>query len=770
MFTIEEVRKNKRACVRILRFATHIAATKSKKRKSNPVNGKMISITLALAVSCGLTALAQTPQFNIVKPSTTGVPCDEVRVMGFDPAGNLWIGGRAVYWGEAALAMLSADQLDQQPLPGGGFDTGAWRVWSSVHNNPIPSVYLRGLAFSSDGTVWFGSDAGLTRFRPNARPPEQMWLTYTPANSPLVLNEVRSIAMDSQNNLWISNASLNYAFGYLFKLNTVTGQWTSINTGQQPMEVAVGNNDHVFISMSNTGGIMEFNGSSWVLHPADVRQLTNIMQDAQGNVWAAGSGINGDGLWKWNGSSWRNWPTIGGTITVTGVGKDRDGIVYVSTWYGGVYKMIKDNPVFFANADNIPRDVIGRSNGDVWINNYGGNGTLGTVRHYSADGQLLSRMNIFNSGLPDYFIDRIRRDSSGNMWFASGEGGLSRMLGSNGGPDAATHWRNWGAHNDGAEPYPWQENEPMYSVFEDSNGIFWMGGNGVGRWNSATGEFTNFWNWQNSNLDTSGISAIAKRQGTTWVGTLGSGVCWLNGNDWIRVLLSPTNYDANYVNAMAVDTANNLWVGSNYGLRKFAPSNNSTFTLYDTSNSGLPSDYILDVKADPNGGIWIGTAEGGLVRFNGTSWTIYNQGNTGMPGTNVSDIARRSSDGLIAIANNQPSVWPYTGGVSTFDGTTWRHYTPNNSPLTHWQVVAVEFDANGNLWASPLSEGVVQIMIGNAPTPAPTPTPTPTPTATPTSTPTVSPTPTPTATPTATPAATPRPRPTPRHRPASPRP
>jgi hypothetical protein len=101
---------------------------------------------------------------------------------------------------------------------------------------------------------------------------------------------------------------------------------------------------------------------------------------------------------------------------------------------------------------------------------------------------------------------------------------------------------------------------------------------------------------------------------------------------------------------------------------------------------------------------------------------IYNQANTGMPGRIVYDVARRPSDGLIAIANNQPETFPHTGGVSTFDGITWRHYTPNNSPLTHWQVVAVEFDANGNLWASPLSEGVVQIMIGNTPTPTPTPT------------------------------------------------
>ena len=104
---------------------------------------------------------------------------------------------------------------------------------------------------------------------------------------------------------------------------------------------------------------------------------------------------------------------------------------------------------------------------------------------------------------------------------------------------------------------------------------------------------------------------------------------------------------------MAVDTENNLWVGSEYGLRKFVAGNNSTFTLYDTSNSPLPSAWIFDVEADPSGGIWIGTGAG-LVRFDGTNWMIYNQGNTGMPGTVVYDVARRPSDGLIAIASNQP--------------------------------------------------------------------------------------------------------------------
>ena len=657
------------------------------------------------------TSQGSAPLWNIVKPSTTGVPGDEVRLMAFDPNGNLWVGARFIFWQEWGVAMLSPDQQEHKPLPGGGYDTGAWKVWSTALGDPLPNQFMYDMEFTSDGTMWLASEGGLTRFRPNAPNPEDRWFTYRKGNSPLVMNEIRSIAIDSQDNIWIVNARLNYTFSYLFKFNATTGEWKSISTGQQPWNVAIGNNDRIFISMITVGGIMEFDGTSWAHHSANPREMESMVQDAQGNVWAA-PGVNGTGLWKWNGSSWQNWPTVGGTITVTGVNKDRDGVIYISTWYGGIYKMINDQPVFFANADNIPARVLTAPNGDIWINNYGGNGTLGGARHYTAAGQLLSKLQAFNTGLQDYIVDRIKSDSSGNMWFATGEGGLSRMLGNNGLSRAATHWRNWGAHNFGAEPYPWAPSEPMYDVLEDTDGIFWMAGNGVGRWNSATGQFTNFWNVQNSNLDSSGMRVLAKRQGTMWVGTGGSGVSWLGGNQWTRVLLSPDNYDANHVNAMTVDTDYNLWVGSNYGLRKFIPGNNTTFTTYYQSNSPLPSDYILDLIPDPSGGIWIGTAAG-LVRFNGTTWTTYNQANTGMPGTTVSSVARRSSDGLIAIGSFQGFTAPYTGGVSTFDGKTWTHYTPENSPLQHWQVAAVEFDIKGNLWASPLSTGVVQIMIGN---------------------------------------------------------
>ena len=205
---------------------------------------RKISTTLALVISCGLTVVAQTPQFNIIKPSTTGVPGEEVRVMKFDPAGNLWIAGRFYFSGEAGLAMLSADQLDYQPLPGGGFDTGAWKVWSSVHH-PIPSPYINDMVFGAGGVIWIASDGGLTRFDPAAPTEEQRWFTYTPANSPLILNDVRSLALDSHGNLWLTNVSVQSSNGALFRFNPSVQRVDAVSGGPGiSLEPAVVQREH----------------------------------------------------------------------------------------------------------------------------------------------------------------------------------------------------------------------------------------------------------------------------------------------------------------------------------------------------------------------------------------------------------------------------------------------------------------------------------------------------------------------------------------------
>src|SRR5690554_2762148 len=118
-------------------------------------------------------AMAQTPEVQLIKPSTTGVPGVEMRVMTFDAEGNLWVVGRWPCWGKVGLAMLSADQVPFAALPGGGFDTGDWQVWSNVEH-PIPSPYVFDIEIMPDGVIWIASEGGLTRFDRFAKTPQAM--------------------------------------------------------------------------------------------------------------------------------------------------------------------------------------------------------------------------------------------------------------------------------------------------------------------------------------------------------------------------------------------------------------------------------------------------------------------------------------------------------------------------------------------------------------------------------------------------------------------
>src|SRR5688572_5190856 len=119
--------------------------------------------SLFVSAAVAASSFAQAPHWNIVKPSTTGIPGEELRVMTFDPQGNLWVAGRAPFWAESGIARLPAAQVPHQGLPGGGFDTGAWEVWSSIHY-PIPSAFIGAIEFGANGVVWFSSGGGLTRF------------------------------------------------------------------------------------------------------------------------------------------------------------------------------------------------------------------------------------------------------------------------------------------------------------------------------------------------------------------------------------------------------------------------------------------------------------------------------------------------------------------------------------------------------------------------------------------------------------------------------
>jgi len=84
------------------------------------------------------------------------------------------------------------------------------------------------------------------------------------------------------------------------------------------------------------------------------------------------------------------------------------------------------------------------------------------------------------------------------------------------------------------------------------------------------------------------------------------------------------------------------------------------WTVYNTSNSGLPSDDVTVVAIDKQGNKWIGTWWGGLAKFDGVNWTVYNTSNSGLPGDYVLAIA-------IDSAGNR-WIGTYEGGLGVYRG------------------------------------------------------------------------------------------------------
>ena len=76
---------------------------------------------------------------------------------------------------------------------------------------------------------------------------------------------------------------------------------------------------------------------------------------------------------------------------------------------------------------------------------------------------------------------------------------------------------------------------------------------------------------------------------------------------------------------------------------------NSGWSTYDTLNSGLPSNTVVDIAEDSEGNKWIATnyfftgsgwiKEGGLAKFDGSNWIVYDTSNSNIPTNNINCIA-----------------------------------------------------------------------------------------------------------------------------------
>ncbi len=141
------------------------------------------------------------------------------------------------------------------------------------------------------------------------------------------------------------------------------------------------------------------------------------------------------------------------------------------------------------------------------------------------------------------------------------------------------------------------------------------------------------------------------------------------------------------VKAMALE-GDHLWMGLPNGMIRYdtqTPDRHEVFTPAST-DGGLISKGIYTLKADPHGTKWIGTYGGGLTLFDGKTWKTYTVAD-GLGDQWIYDVV---FDGdLTWIA-----TWK---GVSVFDGKRFKNYTEKDGLIDKW-VYAIALDHDHVFW------------------------------------------------------------------------
>jgi len=646
------------------------------------------SLARLLLAALPLLAPATAAQtMKLVNPATSGIPGDDVRLVSFAPDGMLWVGARWIFWGYGGFGWYDRD-------------ADLWTTWST-NDGTFPAAFVNDIAWAADGTAWIATDIGLVRWK------DGVIKTWTTANSPLLHNTIMSLDLAADGSVWLNNSNVQTTVAAIWHFDGAAG-WTSYKVGAQlpwspPWnalnDVLVDHAGHVWVTNQVLNGVAEFDGASWTLHGAAVDRFDQIEEDAANNIWLR-AGVGGfNAFYRFNHTAFKSIPI---PTTPTEIAIDDDGAVFLGDWNGTIRKSTNfgDSFTVWATGLNHVFNIAPAPDStDVWI------GTPNAVGQFNGAGQLVRDFNTFNTGMPDFFVDRFDVDTDGNMWLATGEGGLSRFDG--------LQWRNWGAHNLGSEPWPFAGNEPMGGFYMDAAGTGWMGGNGIARWVPETGEFTGFWNWQNNpGMGVDMFEEFAEdMHGDLFAASQYGNVFRFNGSLWVKAPVQP--YVPSGLPGMQADSQGNLWLAAWFDLWTWDGATWTTIVL-PNPNYFFDLGGINDLSIGPDDVLWFGTNDG-LVRWDGVDFIRFTTANSPLPAKQVKGVDVRDDGTLGLSCSTFGSVTPFPNGVCVVDGDpadpqSWAIWKYGSSPLPHYQLGNCAWDAEGSLWVSAVSEGVAVLL------------------------------------------------------------
>ncbi|MHA7059618.1 ligand-binding sensor domain-containing protein [Aquimarina sp. M1] len=245
------------------------------------------------------------------------------------------------------------------------------------------------------------------------------------------------------------------------------------------------------------------------------------------------------------------------------------------------------------------------------------------------------------------------------------------------------------------------------SIFQDSNGNYWLGSHNEGVCYYDGKRFEYF--TTNDGLPDNQIRLIQEdKNGTIWIGTA-KGVCSYNGKKIINYL-TESNYPKLDWNA----TTGNLWfyAGEEDGVIRFDGVNMHYLIFPKPKNDNPNKSYgVTDITKDKGGKVWIATYSA-LFNYDGKMTNVFDRKNLKVKDNEVLHI--RS-----VLADSKDRIWIGNNGIGVIlkNGDSITHFSKEQRkliPMDEFErntkteqfakntgiqsVFAIEEDAEGNIW------------------------------------------------------------------------
>ena len=206
-------------------------------------------------------------------------------------------------------------------------------------------------------------------------------------------------------------------------------------------------------------------------------------------------------------------------------------------------------------------------------------------------------------------------------------------------------------------------------------------------------------NWT-SFVSTTAVNETAVHDGLIWAGTDGGVVVWSEVTGDAAHFTVEHGLADNVVTAVSVAADGAIWLGTaSGGLNRFDGTTWQSYSEVD----GLPSNQINDIAIGDDGLVWVATDKG-VAQFNGRKWYLFNEARSlfQLPSDNITTI----------VVGNQPgTVWVGTDlGVAFYNGRFWESFEQTGSQAIN-EIHDLAVTANDTVWAA-TNAGLTRLLNG----------------------------------------------------------